>query len=705
MNKAERLQGTDGVRGMVVDAADPRIQNDPVAAFREQSLLSPQFVRIYGRAFVEFLKSNAGMASPQVAVGYDPRDTGRVLIEAFMQGIVEGGGDVLDIGVLPTPAVPLYMVHEKLSGGAMITASHNPADQNGIKLFLPGLGLKFFPREDRELTRLVYQHRDETRTDIKLHTGDRAEEARRLFAETMLREINSWFAEDFQPNNLAMIVDCANGACQTVARDVFEPLDLRFVEYVGMENDGSVNENCGAGLYEGIREITGEFMADGGRDFRSVELVQALFRHGRQHRKELQTAAFRLFGAAFDGDGDRFYSLIYDPFRDVITVNSGDEIAYHQAAFLNSVKGTDLEAVRTVATTIESDIAVSAAMEKIGYIPVLTGVGDKWLLWEAACSLFGDACDAVESATPDPRQADKVEQLREEFEYMEEPDALAVPGLLESLEKLAAEEEELDIRSRLGAIENHTFILGSEETGHAVTATFHEGRYPLYCGNGIKSCLNFLAAAERVAAELSGEALFSQLTRPYETGFKATLPIYYTDKQRMLPGADQRAAIEEQLLGAVREALPDAEPRVLQRPEEPGLIYLAIMAADKHGEESVAASVFCRNSGTEAKTSLYIRASQPMQQPLMQAVEAAYPAIAALLIDADDLYARSQRRILAAIGETGSLAADELPETEEEVNMRRLLVEMTLKQGLLLHEGPVLKLSPRGEALLDHLDS
>lgn len=699
--RVERLQGTDGVRGIVTTVPEESLKKNSIAAFTERGLLSPGFTRLYCRAFVRFLRRHLKCTFPRVAVACDPRDIEETITGSAINALQEAGAEVHDLGVLPTPAVPLFVVHEKCDGGLMITASHNPADQNGIKLFLPGLGGKLFPLEDELLTSLVYEEVD---ADAGIADGSlisAADKANRLFVDTMRQERNSWLTEKFNSNKLALIVDAANGACQTVLRDILEPIDLRYTEYLGMNDDGSVNDNCGAGLYEGVSRINGEYIAEGGRDFRSVDLIQALFRHGREQAQLIREGEFRLVGAAFDGDGDRFYALEYDPFNDQVLILTGDEIAIHQASFLKYNPELNLESVATTATTIESDIAVSSAFEELGFIPVLSGVGDKWLLWEAHCNLFSNACDILEAELDAILDAEAVEQLRFRLEEMEQPSSLQMLELWSELRKLAAKQD-INLEEKLAGLNSHSFLLGSEETGHSVTAAFLEGRLPVYSGNGIKSCLNYLAATAELAGKKGGQAFYASLHRPFEPGVKSTLPVYYTEKSRMLPAALERGTIETLLVENLRAVLPEEyHAVVMPRDEEPGLIFVGIFRQDENGEDSIAATVFCRNSGTEAKTSLYVRALAGVSEILVEAVENMYPAVSRILRDQGNPFARAQAAVLDLLLEKGKAKAAELPLDAEEIDPRRLLVEMALKQNLIRHDEDSLSLTERGRRVAE----
>lgn len=92
-------------------------------------------------------------------MGWDPRDPSGIFIEAVIKGIRKAGANALVLGVVPTPLVPLFMMYQSADAGIMITASHNPNDQNGIKLFSPFHGMKPLPTDDLCLTQKVLQQK------------------------------------------------------------------------------------------------------------------------------------------------------------------------------------------------------------------------------------------------------------------------------------------------------------------------------------------------------------------------------------------------------------------------------------------------------------------------------------------------------------------------------------------------------------------
>src|SRR5687768_3717705 len=130
-----KLFGTDGIRGVA------------------NAELTPEFTVGLGRALVRTLREE-GAARPHVVVGRDPRASGEMLEAALVAGITSAGGDVTAVGVLPTPAVAFLTVELGADSGAMLSASHNPVPDNGIKFFGP-TGYKLTDAEEDRIEELL----------------------------------------------------------------------------------------------------------------------------------------------------------------------------------------------------------------------------------------------------------------------------------------------------------------------------------------------------------------------------------------------------------------------------------------------------------------------------------------------------------------------------------------------------------------------
>jgi phosphoglucosamine mutase len=306
--------GTDGVRG--VANAD----------------LTPELAMALGRALVTVL-GEEGEKRPSILIGRDPRWSGEMLEAALIAGITSAGGDAISIGVLPTPAVAHLTAHSSATAGAMISASHNPVGDNGIKFFGPH-GHKLTDDEERRLEAIVAEQggarpRD---TDIGRRLRDPAAVAR--YIEHLVG------IADVDLTGLKVVVDGANGAASSVAPQVYRQLGADVVT-VNCSPDGSnINEQAGSTYPEIICEAVTAHSADA--------------------------------GISHDGDADRLIAATHEGGEvdgDVIlAVLARDR--HHRGTLKNDA----------VATTVMTNLGFKRAMEGLGVEVVETKVGDRYVL-------------------------------------------------------------------------------------------------------------------------------------------------------------------------------------------------------------------------------------------------------------------------------------------------------------------------------------
>ena len=152
------MQGTDGIRREVMLTSLKDAGLTPQEIFLKLGFITKEFMEIYAYAHTKQLiligKIRAG---DNVVVGWDPRDPRGNFTTAIVSGVCKAGANVLILGVVPTPLVPMYMLYKNALAGFMVTASHNPRDQNGIKIFNSFRGLKPLPENDIALTRAVLE--------------------------------------------------------------------------------------------------------------------------------------------------------------------------------------------------------------------------------------------------------------------------------------------------------------------------------------------------------------------------------------------------------------------------------------------------------------------------------------------------------------------------------------------------------------------
>jgi phosphoglucosamine mutase len=263
---------------------------------------------------------------PQVVIVRDTRDSGPMLESALAAGIAEGGGDAWLAGVLPTPAASILVRRHGLDLAAVVSASHNPWQDNGIKFFGPD-GRKMADEVEAEVEGLIASG---------LGAPDAVGRVRKLenAADDYLRELASSFDIDLAGRRI--VLDCANGAAYRVAPAAFERLGAE-VTTIGVEPDGrNINEGCGSTHPEGLAE---RVVADGAD-----------------------------LGFAFDGDADRLIAV-----DRAGTVRDGDELLALAAWELERREALG----GGVVVTVMSNYGFHVAMAERGIEVVTTPVGDR----------------------------------------------------------------------------------------------------------------------------------------------------------------------------------------------------------------------------------------------------------------------------------------------------------------------------------------
>ncbi len=389
-----RFQGTDGVRGLAVAADHPLARGmDARRAYLERGLLTERFAEHYVYAAAGWLleKAPEGLISPgAVVLAWDPRDAGGRFAGAALRGLLRTGAHALAVGVLPTPAAAVYLAAAGAAGAVVLTASHNPPEENGLKLLRAPRATKPLPGEDEEISERVWAVAWEGvqgAPESGLCT-EAAAEARAVYSDYMARLPNSWLRE----GDLAgwdLVLDPARGAWSGLAAEVAAGAGPRSLVEVNRLGEGPVNEGGGVIALEGRREVRGGEEAL----IRAHAGLRGLFAAGRARADALRAGEGFAAGGVFDADGDRAYTLIYDPFEDAARVLGGDEALVLQARFL-AAEG-ELPGGGRAVLTIESDAGAAGALAGLGLRVAFAPVGDKWVLraaerWGESFALGGE---------------------------------------------------------------------------------------------------------------------------------------------------------------------------------------------------------------------------------------------------------------------------------------------------------------------------
>ncbi len=660
MNKpcTQRLQGTDGIRRETKRSHISECKNlTPQQVFLEKGWITEQFMELYAYSHI---KNLPGSKIPKnVVVGWDPRDPSGIFIEAVIKGIRKAGGNALTLGIVPTPLVPLFMLHQDSDCGIMITASHNPNDQNGIKLFSPFRGMKPLPSDDFQLTRLILQQKYSAIKNVSLEgkRKDCSKNALELFSGFTLAPENSWIDESVNFKNVVLVVDPANGSLTSIARKIFTQAGFGKVFEVNGKLNGDVNVFSGVADLEGRDRITAEQIKNPGGYFYRHKAVVKLFEVGRKHKSSLRKGKMRAVGTIFDADADRFFMLEYDPFKDLLWVLSGDETAILQAQHLltqfpEKYKGS------LYVNTVESDLNAATAAEKMGLKSELTAVGDKWILLKIL----------LKHLEQKAKDSDCSKQKR--LVFQREVKKLKKMGItsITSLKKLA-----LILGEKKGQKKDASPVLavGSEETGHNITEsklTRPDGEtVSIYSGNGIKSALNTLVATEYL--NLSPKKYYNKVSRPFAPGFKGTFYVYYIHQELFFSGSIVWRKVKQTLMRAAKKRNYQVATRIF--PEDPDMLYISLSAGK--------AGIFVRNSGTENKISINLRGSKSDAANLKQIGQETIKILFTALKNCDHHFYKLELDVLSQIA---SQSLNEKDLEIEKYSKTRLVTEMQ-KQRLI----------------------
>ena len=307
--------GTDGIRG--------RVGEFPVV---------PEFALKLGYAVGKVL---AKEGKNLVVIGQDTRRSGFMFSSALASGFSAAGMDVMNVGIMPTPAVAYLTKWYNAQVGVVVSASHNPAYDNGIK---------FFSEEGEKLPdeiELAIEQAIESELDLaspnRIGSYRDKHDAERLYTEFCIDSVS----EGLDLSQLKIIVDCAHGAMYKVAPVVLQSLGAEVIQICAAPDGDNINAECGAVHTKKLQEMVIANLAD--------------------------------VGIAFDGDGDRL--MIVDASGRVV---DGDEILYLIARDMKA-KGTWSGGV---VGTVMTNLGVEKAFEALGVPFVRAQVGDRYVLEE-----------------------------------------------------------------------------------------------------------------------------------------------------------------------------------------------------------------------------------------------------------------------------------------------------------------------------------
>ena len=290
-----------------------------------------------GRAAMAVLPSER----PVVLVGRDTRISGGMLEAALVAGLSSAGGLVVQAGVIPTPALAGLVVAEGADAGAVISASHNPYQDNGIKFFGSN-GFKLTDEQELEMERYL------TGKSVAEISGDPGRigvlhEATEAYVDGLLGQF------DLDLSRFRILLDCANGATYRSSPLAFERLGANITVINDSPDGYNINKDCGSTHMEQLQEL-------------------------------VKAGEYDL-GFAYDGDGDR-----------VLAVDSSGELVdgdFIMAICANYLKGQGRLPADTIVTTVMTNLGFHTAMRELGIGVKTTAVGDRYVLEEMLAGDYG----------------------------------------------------------------------------------------------------------------------------------------------------------------------------------------------------------------------------------------------------------------------------------------------------------------------------
>lgn len=322
-NKGRRLFGTDGIRGLA--------NHDP---------MTPEISLKLGKSLTYILRKNKEPSyKPTIVIGKDTRLSGYIFEQALSSGIASMGADVLLVGPLPTPAIAFITASMRADAGIVISASHNPYEDNGIKIFDRN-GFKLPDEKEMEIEDLIWDGDQELLKSSPEEIGKafRIDDAPGRYVV---------FAKNSFPNNMTLegikiVLDCANGAAYKVAPIIFRELGADVITIGVNPNGKNINTDCGSLNPELLRGKVLESGAD--------------------------------LGIALDGDADRV--IFCDEKGEIVDGDKIIAICAQEMIERGTLKGN------AVITTLMSNMGLERYIKDQGLEFIRTRVGDRYVVEE-----------------------------------------------------------------------------------------------------------------------------------------------------------------------------------------------------------------------------------------------------------------------------------------------------------------------------------
>ena len=569
------FMGTDGMRGKVFteDVSGLNALN----LFTQKNILSAKIVSLSVKAFVRMLQKNrAATCGDTFCTGNDGRDaaTQWKLTSAMNKSFSDCGMNVADIGTTPTPYVPLYMLENSLRGGAMLTASHNPSNQNGIKFFLDGKKLL----NDGEfgafaLSAYMYElalsenraNSDCTGSLTNSETSVKSGNIQAIdYSERRKTFLKDFLPRSFAPvlRNTSLFIDAANGSWTETITAFLKENGVSFVLTSAPPTGSNINAGCGVAEIEGHDSYVKDAIPY------APDIVKAVYKEGSASQEKTDA---QVFGIAVDGDGDRGFVLHYEKETDSVKVYDGDEEAFLIATFMKAATHE----------TPTSEVSISAERAK-------TGTAET------------NATERAQTATVETKKA----------VCTVESDVMAPVSMKETLNTECCT---VDVGDKwICNYPDDKLLIGFESSGHVIIpckVATTTGEKTLLSGNGM------LTAIYTILSLINGN-------KSFERGFSKTYYTYFVDKNLFYPDSkvwNEDVEIIERGFESISENAKNGAKLKIKRTafNDPDVLAYSVYEDDMQ-----TALVFSRNSGTEDKNAVYLKCRPALKDLLLPIADA-----------------------------------------------------------------------------------
>ena len=384
--KRPRLHGTDGIRGRADETFGTAMNWDDEGALNaliEHRVLSNRAMRIIGEATGIHLLESIG-ESPLVVIGWDRRDANVALVDALESGLGAAGCRTLRVGELPTPGLHNAVLASAADAGMMVTASHNPATDSGVKFF-DSEGYKSMPDVENRISDIAWKLADGGLAAPQ-KKGESLEEidGMTFYREALknrLQELESMMSIKFETLDWSnvipkdgLLLDCSGGAG---TEWLAEGLSRRGLETIEVSSRlDPINHNCGAGDFSPTAKWLNEELL---MNESSHRLLWSIAQRLEDNEGIPPWEPGQIVGAALDGDGDR--CLLIEAIEEGLQIVDGDRMCDEiMRAAIGAHSGP-----WKMAASIESDLGLTADLPRLGkHVSITTAVGDRWLsaaLW------------------------------------------------------------------------------------------------------------------------------------------------------------------------------------------------------------------------------------------------------------------------------------------------------------------------------------